>query len=198
MYFNSKRFYKVVYFVLIFVCIGGFIFGYIYTAGKIKNSQIPYRTNSLEGTNTKISETEETQNVINQNVSSNTNLTKKYFYTGCHHTVVQDTKAPNDMLNLSEEQFRIAYKDWNIEKFSPSQIIISKSVNGKCPYHYVVKIKDGEVAVFYQVPIAGVSLKELTNIDVSSLPKADQTRLKQGIIVNSNEELAELLEDLGS
>ena len=198
MSFKSSRFYRIVYFSVILTCILGFTFGYIYTSSKMKNIQVPKETESYQGVNIKESENLETENVINQNIGSDVNFIRKTYYIECQHTILQNSKAPKDILNLTEDEFKLAYKDWQVDKFSPVEIIVSKTINGKCPNHYIVKQRDRKVTVFYQEPVAGVSLKELTNIDVSSLSKTDQDRLIEGIIVDSNEKLAELLEDLGS
>ncbi len=119
-------------------------------------------------------------------------------YTVCGHVIKKHTSVPEDMVNLTEYQLQKAYKDWTLKEFSPNQVVIYQEVHSKCPDHFVLIDKDGLVAIYYQTPVDGVSLKEVTPISVKSLRSQDRNRLKSGIKVESKKELAQVLEDLGS
>lgn len=194
---EPKTFNRIIYFVVFLLIVFGFSFGYIYTTGR-NNNQAAKDYISYEDTNTLQGETDTAKNVINQDSIKDAKFTKKTLYKVCGHTIESSSDLPKEIKDFTIEQFKNSYKDWTIEKFSPDEVIISKETNSKCPNHYIVKEKNGKVAVTYQTPVGGTSIKEITNIEISSLSKADQDRLRQGIIVNSNEKLAELLEDLGS
>lgn len=124
-------------------------------------------------------------------------IMEKKFLT-CGHTDRRRIEAPHDLVNLTEEQLKLAYKNWIIKKFSPEEITIYQDIKGKCPNHFVLKDKDGLVAVYYQSLVNGITLKEVTPIPVGSLPAKDKEKLKTGIRIESMQELAQVLEDLGS
>lgn len=119
-------------------------------------------------------------------------------YSKCGHIVSTKTPIPIDMVNLTEEQLKMAYKNWSIKKFSPEEIVITKTIPGKCRNHFIVKEKDGFVAVYYQQAIDGISLKEVTPLLTKNLPQKEKERLKEGIKIESQQELAQTLEDLGN
>lgn len=58
---------------------------------------------------------------------------------------------------------------------------------------FLVGVSQGRVAVF-----RGGELYLKTDTSVSSLPRADRTRLEQGIYLDSEKELKQLLQDLCS
>lgn len=134
----------------------------------------------------------------NKTVSPNAKIIMQKQYTKCGHIVEKQMDVSNDMVNLTEEQLKLAYKDWEIKKFSPEEIVILQKVDTKCPDHFILKNKDGYVAVYYQTPINNVSLKEVTSIQITNLRTNDKDRLEKGIYVESQKELAQMLEDLGS
>jgi len=119
-------------------------------------------------------------------------------YTKCGHVITSRIDIPQDMVNLTESQLKLVYKSWEIKKFSPQEIILSKEIASKCYNHFIIKEKDGFVAVYYQQPIDGISLKEVTPLLVKNLPQKEKERLKEGIKIESQQELAQTLEDLGS
>ncbi len=119
-------------------------------------------------------------------------------FTGCGHVSRKQTYVPNDMINLTEQQIKTAYKNWSIKSFSPEEITLYQEVNTKCPNHFILKEKDGLVAVYYQTPVNGINLKEVTPILVENLRMQDKERLKAGIKIESQQDLAQVLEDLGS
>lgn len=200
MFIHKKNFNRIIFAVGILVAVIGFTFGYLYTTGKINGGQAPVEIGSYEGVKVDNgSQLDGFEDVsIQPSVSEDAIFTRKTHYLVCGHTITEDSKVTNDIANLTEMQFKIAYSDWNVEKFGGEGITISRTLNKKCQEHYIVKEKDGKVAVYYQNPVDGVSLKEMTNIHVVNLTKLDQEKLKQGIEINSAQALAELLEDYGS
>ncbi len=60
---------------------------------------------------------------------------------------------------------------------------------------YIVGSAEGKVAVF---PPDGGDPVKMTEIELKSLPRADRSALENGIFVENDDELARILEDLGS
>lgn len=59
-------------------------------------------------------------------------------------------------------------------------------------------IQDGYVAVFYQNPVNGERLKEVTKMPVNSLSENDRKYLKTGIKVIGDDKLIKVLQDYES
>jgi hypothetical protein len=124
-------------------------------------------------------------------------VTQKYF-TKCSHTTQTTSTIPQDMVNLTQEEITLAYKDWQIKSFEPTKVVLIRKFNAKCPTHYILKDKDGFIAIYYQMPVNGIDLKEVTTINISRLSKTDQEKIKEEIYIESDKELARILEDLNS
>lgn len=133
-----------------------------------------------------------------QSIRPSTILIIEKMFTRCGHIIRNQSQTPSDLVNLTEKQLKLAYKDWIIKKFSPEKVIISQNIDSKCPNHFILKAKDGLVAVYYQTPVNDISLKEVTPILVENLRSKDKERLESGIKIESQQELAQALEDLGS
>lgn len=131
-------------------------------------------------------------------IQPNAILSMEKHYSVCNHTIKSESVVPSDLVNLTKKQLASAYSEWQIKDFSPKKIIMTQTINSKCQNHFVLKIKDGFVAVFYEKPINGVSLKELTPLPASSLPEKERKKLEEGITLESLDELSQVLEDLGS
>jgi len=63
------------------------------------------------------------------------------------------------------------------------------------PEGYMLKSWCGKVAVYMP---NGTEPVETTGIELKNLPSADQNDLEKGIYISNDEELARILEDLGS
>ncbi|HOC09851.1 MAG TPA: hypothetical protein PKN88_10015, partial [Bacillota bacterium] len=71
-------------------------------------------------------------------------------------------------------------------------------VEGACPGHYVLRMLSGYVAIYMTAENGEETLVEVTDIPVSILRLKDQQRLREGILLDSMEEVDQYLEDLGS
>jgi hypothetical protein len=119
-------------------------------------------------------------------------------YKVCGHVIKQQMVMPSDLVGLSKVNMSQTYTDWKIKEYSPLKVMLYKEEEGKCASHYIIKDRNGLVAVYYQVPIDGIDLKQVTQIQTANLREGDQAHIKSGIMIESDEELANVLEDLGS
>jgi hypothetical protein len=159
-----------------------------------KIDQVPPIENKNSAPNKDVAGSRPENNVI----SPGAKISMEKHYLNCGHAITNEINAPANIVNLTEQQLKLAYTGWVIQKFTPLEVVISQDVNSKCPYHYILKEKDGYVAVYYQTPINSISLKEVTPILVSNLKSEDQENIKAGIKIESQQDLAQRLEDLGS
>lgn len=130
--------------------------------------------------------------------SSQTRLLLKTFYKGCGHTAVERQDIPEQLAGLGEEELLEHYPGWEAEKFQGDEIILFRKVEGACPGHYVLRMLSGYVAIYMTAENGEETLVEVTDIPVSILRLRDQQRLREGILLDSMDEVNQYLEDLGS
>ena len=140
------------------------------------------------------------QNVIETNVkevriSPNAFITFKETYEGCGHTKVDFVEVPEDFVNLSKEELKDKYSDWNIEKFTDTDIILSKDFEGSCDEHFIVKDVDGIVTAFKIKEDGTEEEYEITDIATEYLTDTDKIEMEKGIRVNGKQNLNQLIED---
>lgn len=147
--------------------------------------------NSINSDNQNVIET----NVKEVRISPNAFITFKETYEGCGHTKVDFVEVPEDFVNLSKEELKDKYSDWNIEKFTDTDIIISKDFKGSCDEHFIVKDVDGIVTAFKIKEDGTEEEYEITDIATEYLTDTDKIEMKNGIRVNGKQNLNQLIED---
>ena len=130
-----------------------------------------------------------------EKISPNCSLIQKIYYEQCSHTIIDYPFLPTNLVNLTKEQLQSKYPDWNIEKFSSNEIILSKEKTGECGEHFLVKENNGKVTI-YQIDETGQEHEWLkTEIATEYLTETDKLNIQNGIRVNGNEELNQLIEN---
>ena len=148
----------------------------------------------------KIDETNQVVEVIEtdafkEKVTPNTKLVLKKYYSNCNHSINSYVELPKEFVNLDEDELKRNYPEWKVEKFSKEEVILLKEEEAFCNKHYVIREKEGQVAIYKINNNGEEELKELTNIYTNYLPQNDLLNLKNGIIVYGEEELNKTLED---
>lgn len=129
-------------------------------------------------------------------ISPNATITFFKHYTGCNHTTRTKENISSDMVNLSQSEFANIYSDWSINKFTTSEIELSKDFNGSCQEHFLVKTNsDGYVDIYNINDDNSVVLKEKTEIAVKFLSSTDVEDLKSGVILYGKENLNAYIEN---
>ena len=135
-----------------------------------------------------------------ERISPNTFVEKRMYYNQCKHSITNVSTAEDDIVNMTEEQFRKYmgenYSNIKILSFSVKEIVLREERNHLCPNHYIIGESDGKIAI-YGIDERGD--KYLTRVfkdySISLLKEVDQLRLKAGIVVDSEEELSDVLEN---
>lgn len=143
---------------------------------------------------------ENTTNMVETNsseerISPNAFITFKQTYNGCRHTTSEFVEVPQEFVNLSEDELKERYKDWTVEKFTDTDIVLSKEVDGSCNEHYVVKDVDGTVVVFNKLEDGTEEEYMVTDIATEYLTDTDKINMRKGIEVNGKQNLNQLIED---
>ena len=186
--------------IFIFIIILIILFGVFFYIGlkvdKLDNQNLLGSINNLQIEEEKV----ESKNLIEtttfeEKTTPNTILTLQKYYIECGHTIETSNSLPEEEVNLTEDEIREKYADWNLELFSSEEIILLKEVDSFCGEHYLVTEKDGFIAISTVDQDGTVTFKEKTNIPVEYLPETDRITLKNGLMVYGTEELNKLLED---
>ncbi len=130
-----------------------------------------------------------------EKISPNAVLILKKHYEECDHTIKEYAKIPEEYVNLNEEELAKKQEGWRIEQFSKDEVTLIKDINNICNEHYVLRQKDGIIAVYQIHEDNTETLKEETGIAVEYLTDIDKLRLEEGIRIYGEEELNSTLED---
>lgn len=191
---------KYIIFILALALVVSFMIGlYLYRIDKV-NEQIAFEAEY---------EKQESQNIIKKaedilketsssenKTSPNTKLIEKKFYNDCAHLIHTESKMPEKLINITQNQLQAEYIGWEIQKFTANEVVVYKEINDFCNEHYKLKDVEGEIIV-YALDKYGKEreiIKE-TGIQTQYLSEVDIENLKKGIIVSGNKELNQLLED---
>lgn len=184
------------------------------TAIFIYNKKTNDKNSNMESTINKISEkvtdecTEEwqelqeqaSQNVLQTNsdepkASPNCMVTLQKYYKKCEHLINEHIDIPNNLVNKTEAEIQNNYENWQMKEFSPTQITLYREYDTECGEHYIVRNKDGKIAIYRINENNEEELYEETEIAIDYLTETDKVNIQNGIRVNGNENLNQLIED---
>lgn len=134
-------------------------------------------------------------NSTEEKISPNCFITMKKTYNKCGHTTSEYIAIPKELVNKTKEDLKEKYAGWTIDKFSDTQIVISKEEEGECGEHYIVKDKEGKVVIYKLLEDGTEKEYEVTDISTEYITDTDKINMKNGIKVNGKQELNQLIED---
>ncbi|TYP48700.1 BofC C-terminal domain-containing protein [Thermosediminibacter litoriperuensis] len=117
-------------------------------------------------------------------------------YRGCGHELQKENSADDKFLGYTKTQLQEEFKEWKVESFSSSQVILKREVDGICENHYYIGLYDGYVALFQGEPGKNSKVLEKTDIPAEILKEEDRRLLENGIIINSRDEFLKIREGL--
>ena len=133
--------------------------------------------------------------VDEERTTPNTLIIYKTYYTVCKHYIQRYEDIDVSLVNLTEREFKEKNREWNIDKFSPEEIELSKEVEAFCNEHYKLKLEN-KVIVIYKIDEAGIETEhEQTGITTEYLTNEDILKLTTGIEVYGKENLTNTMED---
>ena len=191
------------YAIFVIITVGillGFLTGiYLYRIDQIEMKKLA-KVNQEEINNILSTDNEEILNTIKTNteeekVSPNCNLILKVYYTKCDHLIENRELIEDTAVNMTEEELRDRFKEWEIQKFTPTEIILYKEINEFCNEHYLLKDKDGYIAIYKLDENNNSQIFQTTEISTEYLAEEDLEDINQGIAVYTKKELNKILED---
>lgn len=133
--------------------------------------------------------------VENVSISPNASIIFFKYYKLCNHTIQKKEIVSEEMVNLTQSEFKNLYSNWKVTKFTNSEIELYKEFDGHCGEHYLVKSLDGYVAIYYLNENNSTELKEQTDISVKYLALEDMNELENGVILYGKENLNSYIEN---
>lgn len=130
-----------------------------------------------------------------ERISPNAFITFKQTYKECGHTTSEFVEVPQEFVNLNEEELKERYSDWSVEKFTDTDIVLNKEVEGSCNEHYVVRDVNGTIIVFCILDDGTEEEYMITDIATEYLTDTDKIEMKNGIKINGKQNLNQLIED---
>ncbi len=134
-------------------------------------------------------------NSSEEKISPNSSITYKTYYKGCEHTKEEYNNMPQELINCTKNDIEEKYTEWQVEKFASNEVILYREVDGECGEHYLVKEKDGKVVVYKILENGEEQEYETTQISTDYLTDTDKIEMQNGIRVNGQQELNQLIED---
>lgn len=128
-------------------------------------------------------------------ITPNTELLLERYYKKCNHTTKEYVELPQDIVNMNEEELRQEYQDWEVKKFTSEEITLYKQLDQMCNEHYMLKAKDGKIAIYRLNENGEAILDETTAISTEYLPETDLINIEEGMKVYGKEQLNKVLED---
>lgn len=133
-----------------------------------------------------------------EKISPYAKITIEKYYKQCKHSTVEIYDVPKEMVNLTKDELQNRYKNWEIKKFTTKDIQIYREIDANCSSHFVLKEKDGYLAVYKAISRNMDELSTVTDIEYASLKEEDRLALEEGINIYGTEELSSIIEDFSS
>ena len=130
-----------------------------------------------------------------QKISPNCLLTLKIYYKTCGHLVEKSQNIEQNLINLTEEQLKNQFPEWEIQKFTPEQIVLYKELEEFCNEHYKLRIENGYVRIYELDEQKNEKLLKSTDISSEYLTPEDLKKLKTGVEIYTKKELNKTIED---
>lgn len=134
-------------------------------------------------------------NTQEEKTSPNCSFHIKTYFLLCGHTKNEYANLPQELVNLTKEQIQDKYQEYKIESFASNKVVLYQEKQEECGEHYMVKDKEGQVAIFQILQDGTQKQIEITSITTEYLPETDKINMKNGIQVNGKQELNQLIED---
>ena len=203
---NTKNgdFFMKRYTLITIITIGiilGFLTGiYIYKIKQIKSNNTEGIAELIEDECTYIAQLGSKDEILTANAkkektSPNCVLILKMYYQKCGHIIEKKEKIEEANVNLTEKELKEKFPDWEVQKFTETEIVLYKEINDFCNEHYILKEKDGYIAIYKLDENKNEELMETTNISTGYLEEEDLKKIKEGLFINTRKELNKTLED---
>ena len=193
-----RKFWIIMIIIVVLLALGGSIGIYIYNLKNTSNkNSVKAKELADELKKTLVEEEQNTVSTSSKNIkiSHNSIVVKNTLYKICNHEIRQTEAIPVELVNKEEKDIQQYYKDWEIKKYSPTEVVLYREKDEYCDKHYVLRENNGVIAIYKIDDNNKETLRENTQIQTKYLPEIDLIKLKSGIYAIGEEQLNSILED---
>lgn len=187
--------------ILIGIILGFFTGIYLYKINQIDINNLE-EIAIIEDECTEIAELEENgeldlvrTNSGGEKASPNCILTLKIYYNICGHLIEKKENIKETEVNMTEEELKNKFQEWEIQKFTSTEIVLYKEVNEFCNQHFLLKEQEGYIAIYKLNEDNTTEFFRMTEISTEYLAEEDLKQIKSGIKIYTEKELNKTLED---
>ena len=181
----------------------GFLTGlYLYKINQININDLEREIAIIEDECTQIAELEENgeldlvrTNSEEEKISPNCVLTLKVYYNNCGHLIEKKESIKETEVNLTEDELKSKFPEWEVQKFTSTEIILYKEVNEFCNQHFLLKEEEGYIAIYKLNEDNSTEFFRMTEIPTEYLAEEDLKQIEDGIEIYTEKELNKALED---
>lgn len=140
----------------------------------------------------------ESANISKDKITASTKMVYEYYYEGDGYVDRVEDTPPYFLIDLDRDKLIEKMDDWQVLKFSDSEVVMRKNVSGNGRQNYIISEYEGLIAVFYEEPVNGEKIMEISDTPVNSLPEEERIKIKNGIKVRGQNELIKYMENYES
>lgn len=133
-------------------------------------------------------------------ITPNTFIEKRIHYKECDHTITSLDTADKDIINMDKEEYenylKSNYPNLRLISYSNTKMVLFGERNHLCKNHFIIGERDEYLSIF-KINDDGekVIFKTFKDYPLSIFTPVDQENLKKGIVVDSEDELSDVLEN---
>src|SRR5699024_6483190 len=133
-------------------------------------------------------------------ITTNTFIEKRIHYKECDHTVTSLNIADNEIINMDKKEYedylKSNYPNLQLTSYSDNKIVLFGERNHLCKDHFIIGEEDSCLSIF-KIDDDGerVLYKTFDDYPLSLFTQIDQENLREGIVVDSEDELSDVLEN---
>lgn len=133
-------------------------------------------------------------------ITPNTFIEKRVHYKECDHTITSLDIADKEIINMDKEKYeeylKFNYPNFKLVSYSNTKIVIFGEKAYLCEEHFIIGELDGYLSIF-KIGEDGekILFKNFKDYPLSMLTETDQDNLRKGIVVDSEDELSDVLEN---
>lgn len=184
-------------YVIIIIVVGiilGFLTGlYLYKINQMKDNKSGQINQGENNVIEKVAD-ENIDNSVSTNnkeekVSPNCVLVLKVYYNKCEHLIENKKNIEEVEVNMTEQELKERFEGWEVQRFTGAEIVLYKEIDEFCDEHYLLKEKDGYIAVYKLDEEDKPTLIQITEISTQYLAEQDLEEIKNGIKIFTKGEL---------
>lgn len=130
-----------------------------------------------------------------EKISANSQLILKKYYAKCEHTINEYVEMPEELVNMTEEELKLEYPDWEVIGFEPNKVTLYKEFDDVCGEHFKLRIEEEKIVIYLVNQDGTESLYEKTDISSEYLTETDLINMQNGLEIYGKEELNKIIED---